>query len=133
MPKILGKGGKPVAGASHLDKAHELIQKARAALEAEQQGYYRATVVADNGVEKSSARMEYGMTVRLPSGASVKAYVPAAFLTKKGKLSFPEMGRPGSTVVISTSSSVHERAQNERGFTIMRTVVETDFIVEAVL
>jgi len=129
MPKILAKGGKPVAGVSSTEKARQITQKARAAFEMKEDGYHSFVVEKDEGMNGT----DYIVSVRTPSGHCLKAVIPSHFLTKRGKLADSEMGRPGATVIVVSKRALRERESYEHSVSIKRTCIETEYIVEGTL
>ena len=129
----LSKGGKPSAGQSAIEKARQIIENARVAIEKKQEGYACYTVVKDSGVDKKSKSTHHFLTVSAPDRSPFQAIVPAHFLNKKGKLSISEMGSPGSTVIVSNRRVSRDKEVYEHGCMTVRSCIDTDYVVEAVI
>jgi hypothetical protein len=131
------KGGKPVAGASAVDAAVVKNAEGVAAFTADPRLFTVFTVTEDVGVEKKSARPEYVLK-GVCEGGAVSIFVPAAFLTKNGKLALREMGVVGRRLAVSSKMVTAQRTtwhakMGGGGCMVTGPVMEMDHIVSALL
>jgi hypothetical protein len=129
-----GKGGKPIAGASASEVAFAKNAEAVAAFTANPRIFAVFTVTEDVGVSKKSPRPEYILKgVFEGKEGAVSVFVPSAFITKNGKLALREMGMVGRRLAVCQKTTATERTQLSGGCMAKGTVMETDYIVAAVL
>jgi len=133
------KGGKAVAGAAAADTASMACAAALAEYATSPESFVVFTLVENVGVPKKGVS-DYLMKIMRADGKgfAVDAIVPRPLLTKSSKLAIPSMGAVGTKLLIKMKTVKRERmtwCPNGRsgGVEMMQSVIETDYIVSAIL
>jgi hypothetical protein len=132
------KGGKPVVGASAVDAAAVKNAEGVAAFMADPRLFSVFTVMEDVGVSKKEARQDYVLKGIVEGGGVCSVFVPAAFLTKNGKLALRDMGVVGRRLAVSSKMVTVQRTtwrakMGGGGCMMTGPVTEMDHIVSALL
>lgn len=131
------KGGKPVVGAAAAEGAAVKNAEGVAAFMADPRLFSVFTVMEDVGVPKG-ARQDYVLKGIVEGGGVCSVFVPAAFLTKNGKLALREMGVVGRRLAVSSKVVTVQRTtwrakMGGGGCMMTGPVSETDHVVSAIL